>query len=83
MSVASMAGTGGRFRNFKGLAKGLDEDGNRIKRSEQYFQLLMRAKHKKDEADRKAAEGQEMERAEGAARQAFRKLMGLWEAEKH
>lgn len=82
MSVASMTGTGGRFRNFKGLAKGLDEDGKRMKRSEQYFQLLMRAKYKKDEADRKAAEGEEMERAEGAARQAFRKLMGLWEAEK-
>ena len=32
----------GRFRNFKGLAKGLDEDGKRMKRSEQYFQLLMR-----------------------------------------
>ena len=28
------------------------------------------------------AKGEEMERAEGAARQAFRKLMGLWEAEK-
>jgi len=78
--TASFSGTG--RRTFKGLAKGLDESGNKMKRSEQYFQLLMRAKQKKEESDKKAAEAEEMQRAEGAARQAFRKLLGLWEAER-
>eukprot|EP00913_Durusdinium_trenchii_P001670 g1546.t1 len=76
----SQSMTGSDFRNrrnFKDLARGMDADGNRLKRAEQYYQLLMRAKYKKDDADRKAAEALELQRAEGAAKVAFRKLLGM------
>ncbi|CAK9009603.1 Palmitoyltransferase ZDHHC3 (Acyltransferase ZDHHC3) (GABA-A receptor-associated membrane protein 1) (Golgi-specific DHHC zinc finger protein) (Zinc finger DHHC domain-containing protein 3) (DHHC-3) [Durusdinium trenchii] len=76
----SQSMTGSDFRNrrnFKDLARGMDADGNRLKRAEQYYQLLMRAKYKKDDADRKAAEAEELQRAEGAAKVAFRKLLGM------
>ncbi|CAJ1415372.1 unnamed protein product [Effrenium voratum] len=68
--------SGSDLRSRKNFKNGLDEDGNRMKRADQYFQLLMRAKQKRDEANRKEGEASEWERAEGAARVAFERLMG-------
>eukprot|EP00439_Symbiodinium_sp_Y106_P064423 s96_g10.t1 len=61
----------------RNLKSGLDDAGNRMKRADQYFQLLMRAKQKKDDSDRKAAEAEEWRRCEGAARVAFEKAIGV------
>lgn len=59
------------------LKAGIGADGKPLKRSERYYQLLMKAHVKREEEDRKVAYEEEWQRCEGAARLAYEKVLFL------
>eukprot|EP00930_Biecheleria_cincta_P038767 TRINITY_DN2663_c1_g1_i1.p1 TRINITY_DN2663_c1_g1~~TRINITY_DN2663_c1_g1_i1.p1 ORF type:complete len:505 (+),score=129.01 TRINITY_DN2663_c1_g1_i1:124-1638(+) len=57
------------------LKAGIGADGKPLKRSERYYQLLMKAHNKREEEDWKVAYEEEWQRCEGAARIAYEKVL--------